>query len=84
MINQKVDVKSVLESMATVSYGVVHWFDGERGYGFATPADGGDDVFVDFSEIIDSSAAPLHAGQPVSYQAAGTRHWPTAEAVHVL
>jgi len=74
--------------MATVSYGVVHWFDGERGFGFVTPTDSDEDslvdVYVDSSEITGWSAAPLHAGQRVSYHAAGTRHWPTAEAVHVL
>jgi len=41
--------------MATVSYGVVHWFDGERGFGFVTPTDSDEDslvdVYVDSSEI---------------------------------
>jgi CspA family cold shock protein len=77
------NVESMPESMSTVSYGVINWFDDERGFGFVTPAEADRDVFVDFSEIIDSSAGKLHAGQRVSYQAGGTRHWPLAQAVHV-
>ena len=81
---KNIHVPTMLDSTASISYGVIHWFDNERGFGFVSPADGGQDVFLDFSEIIDSSAGPLHAGRPVSYQVEGTRHWPTAAAVHVL
>jgi cold shock protein len=71
--------EALLQSIATVSYGVVNWFDDERGYGFVTPAHGGRDVFVDASDV--SSTSVLQAGRRVSYFAAGTRHWPKAEAV---
>lgn len=84
LTSKNIDVAKMVDSMAPISYGVIHWFDNERGFGFLTPADGEIDVFVDFSEIVGSPAGPLHVGQPVSYRAAGTRHWPTAEAVHVL
>jgi CspA family cold shock protein len=67
-----------------VIYGVVNWFDSENGFGFVTPAEGNQDVFIDFSEIVDTPSGELHAGRRVSYRAGGTRHWPTAEAVHVL
>jgi CspA family cold shock protein len=62
------DVEATLGSMATVEYGVVRWFDAERGFGFVIPAFGDVDLFLDVSEIIDPSASALQAGQPVSNQ----------------
>lgn len=51
------------------SSGIVKWFDGERGYGFITPDDGGSDVFVHFSGIDGSGPGRknLLADQRVTY-----------------
>jgi cold shock protein len=46
----------------------VKWFSQEKGYGFITPADGGKDLFVHFSEIQGTGFRNLEEGQRVSYE----------------
>jgi CspA family cold shock protein len=48
--------------------GTVQWFNGEKGFGFITPDDGGDDVFVHFSEIEETGGyRELEEGQRVAF-----------------
>jgi CspA family cold shock protein len=51
-----------------VPEGVVKWFSAEKGYGFITPADGGKDLFVHFSEIQGSGYRNLEEGQRVTFE----------------
>ncbi len=48
-----------------VSTGTVKWFNGEKGYGFITPDDGGPDVFVHFSSIAGAGYRNLDENQKV-------------------
>ena len=48
--------------------GTVKWFNESKGYGFISPADGGDDVFVHFREIVGDGFKTLVEGQAVSYE----------------
>ena len=47
--------------------GTVHFFDKKKGYGFITPDEGNEDVFVHFSALVGSGFKTLEEGQAVSY-----------------
>ena len=48
--------------------GTVKWFNAEKGYGFISNDEGGDDVFVHFSTIQGTGYRSLNEGQKVSYE----------------
>ena len=49
--------------------GTVKWFSNEKGYGFIQQ-DGGEDVFVHFSEIQTEGYKSLSEGQRVEFEVA--------------
>jgi CspA family cold shock protein len=49
--------------------GTVKWFNQARGYGFITPSDGSEDVFVHYSTIEADGFKTLKEGQPVEFEA---------------
>jgi cold shock protein len=61
--------------------GMVKWFDGEKGYGFITPDDGGEDVFVHHTGIAGSGFKSLEEGQKVTYEVGQGRRGPQAQNV---
>jgi CspA family cold shock protein len=48
--------------------GTVKWFNEEKGYGFITPDDGGEDLFVHHTGIAGSGFKSLKEGESVSYE----------------
>lgn len=47
--------------------GTVKWFNAEKGYGFISNDNGGNDVFVHFSAIVGEGYKTLVEGQKVTY-----------------
>ncbi|MGB5452751.1 MAG: cold-shock protein [Sedimenticolaceae bacterium] len=51
-----------------MSTGIVKWFNNAKGYGFVTPDDGEQDVFVHFSAIDMEGYRTLKEGQRVEFE----------------
>ena len=53
----------------SISTGTVKWFNADKGFGFITQENGGEDVFVHFNAIVSSGGyKSLDEGQRVSYE----------------
>jgi len=53
--------------------GTVKWFSEKKGFGFITPDDGAEDLFVHHSNIAGEGFKTLYEGQAVEYEAAQGR-----------
>lgn len=63
--------------------GTVKFFNNEKGYGFIS-RDGGDDVFVHYSNIDGDGYKSLEEGQAVEFDVAPGRKGEEAQNVRVL
>ena len=64
-----------------MSTGTVKWFNSTKGFGFICPDDGGDDLFVHFSEIKTEGYASLDENQKVEYTVGEGKKGPCATDV---
>lgn len=48
--------------------GTVKWFNGQKGYGFIAPTDGGKDIFVHATAVERSELTQLVEGQTISFE----------------
>ncbi len=61
-----------------MSKGTVKWFNADKGFGFITPADGGKDLFVHYSEV---QGPDLNDGQEVTFEVGEGQKGPCATQV---
>ena len=64
-----------------MSNGTVKWFNASKGFGFITPDEGGDDLFVHHSEIKMEGYTSLDENQKVTYEVGEGKKGPCATAV---
>jgi cold shock protein len=66
-----------------MSTGTVKWFNGQKGFGFIQPDDGGADVFVHISAVERAGMSGLNEGQKISYEIVQDRRSGKSSADHL-
>ncbi|MGH7490189.1 MAG: cold-shock protein [bacterium] len=64
--------------------GTVKWFSDEKGFGFITPDEGTDDLFVHQSAIVGEGFRSLSEGAKVSYESESGDKGPRAVNVQAI
>lgn len=67
-----------------MAQGQIKWFNSEKGFGFITADEGGDDVFVHYSEIQATGFRTLAEGDRVEFDIGPGTRGPMAENVRAL
>ncbi len=75
---------SYLREVINVVQGTVKFFNAEKGFGFIAPDGGGDDLFVHFSNIVDTGYKSLDDGQRVEFEIGQGRKGDEAREVKAL
>lgn len=64
-----------------MAQGTVKWFNADKGFGFIAPDEGGDDLFVHFSNIVATGYKSLEDGQKVEFTVGKGRKGDEAQQV---
>jgi CspA family cold shock protein len=76
--------ESAWESVPMAQHGVVKFFNGERGYGFIKPDDGGRDVFVHITAVEQAGLKNLNEGQQISFEVEPDKKGKGPKAVNLV
>lgn len=79
----RAEARSPEQGTDTLTTGTVKFFNSEKGYGFIS-REGGDDVFVHFSNIQGEGYKSLDEGQKVEFDVAPGRKGEEAQNVRVV
>jgi CspA family cold shock protein len=72
------------ELLPMAQTGVVKFFNGERGYGFIKPDDGGRDVFVHITAVEQAGLKNLNEGQRISFDVEPDKKGKGPKAVNLV
>jgi CspA family cold shock protein len=72
------------EEFPMAQTGVVKFFNGERGYGFIKPDDGGRDVFVHITAVERAGLKALNEGQHISFDVEPDKKGKGPKAVNLV
>lgn len=64
--------------------GTVKWFNADKGFGFITQDNGGNDLFVHYSEIVTEGYATLTENQKVRFEIGQGQKGPCAVNVEAV
>ncbi|GAA3318606.1 MULTISPECIES: cold-shock protein [Arthrobacter] len=67
-----------------MALGTVKWFNAEKGYGFITVDESGDEIFVHWSAIQMDGFRALEEGQRVDFELGEGQKGPQAESVRLI
>ncbi len=72
------------QQRSSMPRGKVKWFNDHKGFGFITPDDGSDDLFVHHSEIKVEGYRNLQENQEVEFEVGQGRKGPAANNVRPI
>ncbi|HGJ5857816.1 cold-shock protein [Arsenophonus sp. ENCA] len=70
--------------MSSINTGIVKWFNADKGFGFISPKNGSQDVFVHYSAIQGNDYKTLYEGQEVNFSVESGHKGPSATNVIAL
>ena len=76
--------RRALQATGPLERATVKWFNPEKGFGFITPDDGGQDLFVHQSAITGEGFRSLNEGDKVSYESEESDKGPRAANVETI